>query len=268
MKRISLILISVLSLSFLFGQKGTDKPNPMRGVKTLTRSIYVYEEKFGEFIEVLKEKTIHKYDSKGNEVEISNYDSDGNLTNSDDGVSRTIYKYDSNGNMVEESYYDSDGNLTHNFFESSKISYKYDSNGNMVEYSLYDSDGSLNEKHISKYDSNGNMVEESGYDSDGSLNEKHIPKYDSNGNMVETSVYDSDGSLDIKTNYKYDSEGNQIEYLFEIFSEYISGMNEKTVTKYNRKNLPVEQMSYKQELKFGELQEKPNRKTIYEYEEY
>ena len=236
MKRISLILISVLSLSFLFGQKGTDKPNPMRGVKTLTRSIHVYEEKFGEFIEVLKEKTIHKYDSKGNEVEISNYDSDGNLTNSDDGVSRTIYKYDSNGNMVEESY--------------------------------YDSDGSLNQKNISKYDSNENQVEKSGYGSDGSLNRKTIYKYDSNGNMVEHSVYDSDGSLDIKTNYKYDSEGNQIEYLFEIFSEYVSGMNRKTVTKYNRKNLRVEQISYKQELKFGELQEKPNRKTIYEYEEY
>ena len=183
MKRTTLfitLLIVVFSITGLNGQKKTDKPNPMRGVKTLTRSIYVYEEKFGEFIEVLKEKTIHKYDSKGNEVEISNYDSDGNLTNSDDGVSRTIYKYDSNGNLVEDSWYDSEGLV------DSKTIYKYDSNGNMVEQSEYNSEGSVTKKDISIYNNKNRLVEEIKYEYEFNFGElREIPKRKTTYEYVE-----------------------------------------------------------------------------------
>ena len=177
------LIISLLILSVGFcQQKKTDEPNPMKGVKILTKSSYHLEEKFGEFIDVLKGKTIHKYDSKGNEVEMSNYDSDGNLEHGFVGVSKTISKYDSDGNEIEESEYDSDGSF------KSKTIYKYDSNGNRIEYSHY---------------------------------------------------YDSEGSLSSKTTYKYDD-----------------------------KNRRVEEIRYEYELKFGELQERPTTKTIYEYEEY
>ena len=60
-KKSYLIIPFLLLLTTIFGQsqKKTDKPNPMKGVKTLTKSKYIYEEKFGEFIEVLEEKIIH-----------------------------------------------------------------------------------------------------------------------------------------------------------------------------------------------------------------
>ena len=170
------LLLIVLLLSVGFSQqKKSDEPNPMKGVKTQTISNYDYEEKFGEFEEILIDKLI----------------------------------------------------------------YKYDSNGNMVELSSYDSDGSLMRKYISKYDSNGNNVELSSYDSDGSLFMKYISKYDSNGNKVEWLEYDLLGSLSGKSIYKYDS-----------------------------KNRIIESISYDLESKFGELQEIPTKKTIYQYEEY
>ena len=68
---------------------------------------------------------------------------------------------------------------------------------------------------------------------------KIISKYDSDGNKVEWLEYNSDGSLESKTIYKYDSNGNKVEWL-----------------------------KYDLESKFGELQEIPTKKTIYQYEEY
>ena len=146
----TLLIVSLLFLSVgVCQQKKTDEPNPMKGIKTETTSQYDFKKKFGEFKEILK--------------------------------TQSIFKYDSNGNMVEWSWYDSDGSL------ENKSIYKYDSNGNKVEWSRYVSDGTLKSKSISKYNSKNRLVEEIHY------------------------------------NYK---------------------------------------------LKFGELQETPTTKTIYEYEEY
>ena len=71
------------------------------------------------------------------------------------------------------------------------------------------------------------------------LEGKDIYKYDSNGNQVEQSNYDLGRLLDSKSIYKYDS-----------------------------KNRIIESISYDLESKFGELQEIPTKKTIYQYEEY
>ena len=151
MKRFSLILPLIILLTSCGKTTKEDEKtlNPKKGIKTETKFEYTYEEKFGEFEEILSMKK--------------------------------IYVYDPNGNLVEESKYDSEG--------------------------LVDS--------------------------------KTIYKYDSNGNMVEWSMYDSNGKLDIKS-----------------------------ISKYNDKNRLVEEIRYEYGLKFGELQEKPNRKTTYEYVEY
>ena len=79
-------------------------PNPKKGIKTETRLMYDYKG-FDGLKEIFFRKEITKYDSNGNIVEVSNYDSERSLR----GYS--IYKYDSNGNMVELSYYDSEGSL-------------------------------------------------------------------------------------------------------------------------------------------------------------
>ena len=89
MKNYLIIPLLILSVGFC-QQKKTDEPNPMKGVKTVTRFEYVYEEKFGKYNWVPKEKTkmgwdlqkfIYKYDSNGNRTETLIYDSDGSLRN-------------------------------------------------------------------------------------------------------------------------------------------------------------------------------------------
>ncbi len=103
----------------------------------------------------------------------------------------------------------------------------------------------LEGKDIYKYDSNGNKVEWLMYNSDGSLESKTIYKYDSNGNIIEESGYDSEGNL----------------------TDNVFGVS-KTIYKYDSKNRIIESISYDLESKFGELQEIPTKKTIYQYEEY
>ena len=96
MKNYLIIPLLILSVGFC-QQKKNDKPNPMKGVKTQTVIVYVYE--------TLIRKNISKYDSNGNKVEDSSYDSEGSW------FWTYTYKYDSNGNMVERFFYDSDEKL-------------------------------------------------------------------------------------------------------------------------------------------------------------
>ena len=105
-KTLLLIVPFLLLLSPLLGQKKTEKPNPKKGIKTETILKYEYEEKFGELEVILEGKYIYKYDSNGNNVEWSMYDSEGNLTDNVFGVSKTIYKYDSKNRIIESISYD------------------------------------------------------------------------------------------------------------------------------------------------------------------
>ena len=137
------LIISLLFLSVGFSQqKKTDEPNPMKGVKTQTELEYKYEEMNGEFKEILKEKTISKYDTDGNNVGWSNYDSEGNLNDGRFGFSKNITIFDSNGNKDALFYYNSDGKM------DNRWDYKYDSNGNKVEALNYDSYQKLKHKSI------------------------------------------------------------------------------------------------------------------------
>ena len=91
MKNYLIIPLLILSVGFC-QQKKNDKPNPMKGVKTQTVIVYVYE--------TLIRKNISKYDSNGNKVEDYPDGSDREIDR------QYIYKYDSNGNKVEGSIYD------------------------------------------------------------------------------------------------------------------------------------------------------------------
>ena len=48
----------------------------------------------------LDSKSLYKYDSQGNEIELAEYDSNGSLS------SKELYKYDSQGNMIEKVKYE------------------------------------------------------------------------------------------------------------------------------------------------------------------
>ena len=71
----------------------------MKGVKTKTEYQYEFEQKFGEFKELLKGKTIYQYDTNGNKVKSSQYGSDGSLKYKD------IFTYDSKNRIIESVKY-------------------------------------------------------------------------------------------------------------------------------------------------------------------
>ena len=182
-------------------RQGWDEDTPLYGnVESVTVTAYYLEERFGEAVrggveccdkyyfntsgDVVEQanyylgwshdgklmfKTIYKYDSNGNQIEVAKYHSDGSLWD------KYAYKYDSRGNMIEEAYYNSDGLLRY------KEIVKYDSHGNKIEEVGYNP----RYKHTYKYDSRGNMVEKAHYNSDGALRGKYTYKYDSHGSMIE-----------------------------------------------------------------------------------
>ena len=115
-KNYLIIPLLILSVGFC-QQKKTDKPNPMKGIKTQTVIVYVYEN--------LIRKNISKYDSNGNKVEDSSYDSEGSLN------WKHVKKYDSNGNMVERFFYDSDEKLDRKYI------WKYNDKNRLVVITKY-----------------------------------------------------------------------------------------------------------------------------------
>ncbi len=233
-------------------------------------------------------KVICKYDIAGNRIEESNYDSDGTINQ------KHSYKYNSAGEMIEASRYNEEGviewkktwkyeNNSKRVYEYTKMYYpdylignkthwKYYSEGYDLESLWYDEAGKLERKEIRKFDLDDNLVESSDYeyDSEGNLAtpynriSKTINKYDTNGNCIEESSYDLGGLLVQKHSYRYNSDGKNIEWLRYGKDELLE---EKIIYRYNN-NLLVEEMKFKYEFKFDELQEKPNFKTTYEYEEY
>jgi hypothetical protein len=147
----------------------------------------------------LEDRIIYKYDAKGNQLESSDYDSDGNL------IDRYNYKYDANGNEVENSSYDSNGRL------ENKYTTKYDANGNIVERNEYDSDGNIVSKSTHKYDSKGNLVEYNDFES-GTHNKKYIFNYDH---------YDEMGNWCRKVTY-YQEKPTSLEKPTEIIERKIT----------------------------------------------
>ena len=257
MKKILLIAL-LLSVGFC-QQKKTDEPNLKKGIKIETKYIYRFEEKFGDFKDILNFKQIYKYDTNGNMVEeLTHYVKFDNIP-SNYNYSKRIYKYDSNENKVEQSIIR--GRDKTSWSPSSLMVWKskYDTNGNMIDESCYVDDGSLFGKKIFKYDSNGNEVEYQNhsklneysmfYESNRSnqsyngfyLEEKHEFKYDNYGNKVEYINYGLYGEMPYKTIYKYDTNGNMVEEL-----DYNSDglLTDKQIYKYDTNGNMVEVLDY------------------------
>ena len=160
-------------------------------------------------------KTICKYDTQGNMIDVTLAKPDGSLSNHD--------VFNAKGYMIESNEYKTDGKL------SLKYTYKHDDNvlkprkltfwreeentkGNPLETCAYNPDGSLKEKKVSKntYDAKGNLTEANNYKSDGSVESRGTYKYDAQGNKIEFCVYNADGTRGDKYTWKYDNAGNWI----------------------------------------------------------
>lgn len=146
-------------------------------IEIIIVSEYKLSTKFGEaFIDALLEETIVKFNQDGNILEMSQYDSDGDLNR------RIEYtNYDVKGNLIEENHYDSDGRLS--------WKYTYNAKGNKIEESRYRLNGDLYNKIKCIYNENDKLIEENHYGSDGKLNWKCKYTYDEKSNLIEEISY-------------------------------------------------------------------------------
>jgi len=223
----------------------------------------------GQLINVIK----WDYDRYGNQIEISRYNSNGQLENDYFDMSKEVAHYSTNGLLMQRMNFDSDGKLIKN------TTFEYDKNDSLkqlIDYFLNYS-GQVNlEKNIFNYDSIGNEIKTSKYDGEGKLKEDMtgvsiwMYEYDSNRNIIKANGFDDDSSLYAIDERKYDSKNNLIDnkdffvdYLINYPNHYV-----QTSFNYDGKNRLIEKINYYQEPKFGRFVKRVTKKITHEYEDY
>ncbi len=137
------------------------------------------------------------YDSKGNILEVVEYDSNGIA------VAGNIYEYDSSGRLIM---------FNDNIELGNYEMYRYDENGLKTEMILYYSKPyKFLEKRIDKYNKAGKVVERIYYKPEGTISGREVFKYDEKGKEIERIEYRGDGAVICKHTAKYDEKGNLAE---------------------------------------------------------
>jgi len=135
--------------------------------------------------------TVTKYDTRGNVIEVVNYNEKGDI------ISVFVHEYDSRDNKVNfEQYQDNRRRLLY----SRKT--MYDARGNKTRE--YGFDGATGYNNTFKYDGNGKLSEIN-YFVENALNEKRIFKY--SGNKTEISIYDAGNNLTFRQENTYNDKG-------------------------------------------------------------
>lgn len=156
---------------------------------------YVTEESNFNLDGSLKEKTIIKYDERGNKLELLEYNSEGELN------VRQLYEIDERDNMIELRF-----NASGTSLDSVLVNkFIYDENDNEIERHRYYPNGSLFIKRIYKYDDKGNCIEAKGYNAEGDIVETYTYKYDQRNNLIEDiAEYKNDNTRGHRRVFKYD----------------------------------------------------------------
>ncbi len=196
--------------SIKFNRKGniTEKsfynPNTNSGVKIT----FIYNDA-GKLIEhnssdyktnKLHDKTIHKYDEFGKEIECKTFNSNNVL------VFKNIYKYDQNGNKIEMKMLDKN-------ILMEKQTFLYDDKSNQVQKNIYDGEN-LHRKETYKYDKDGYKYKKiEFYDKNGNCRDRFIVKtYDTKNRLIEDCDYSSKNIMTNIELYKYNGNNDVIEY--------------------------------------------------------
>lgn len=212
---------------------------------------------------------IRNYDSNGNRVLSSFYDSIGELT------LKVVEKYDMNGNKINILGYGRNGKLY------SKETIRYNKRDSIIERRLYNHKGINNYIDALKYDTNGNKVERLVYqmNSDNNLyldskysffyddniltqsihsndrmNIKTVKYYDLNGNFTELVSFDTDSIIKRRLVFKFDGQGNEVE---RLEYGYESKLIKRQVSKFDNRGNKIESIYYNSD---GKLHQKFNSK--------
>ena len=167
-----------------------------------------------------------KCDSRGNIIEISDYDKNGKLIEGWDGTAYIRNVFNEKNQKIESSNYDKKNQLVGDdsySYSASTTKYEYDNNGFVSKVSSFNIKGAYVTDYapITKYknDARGNKIEVTYLNEDGTNYYESITKneYNDKNELVKTSEYDLNGDLydaygyGASTEYKYDSRGNLIE---------------------------------------------------------
>lgn len=167
-------------------------------------------------------QTNKNYDTKGNVIRETNYDSAGRL-------SFEIYQcFNEMGNLIEKIKKD----ITDTIYRET---YLYGKNGVINEYYFYKAqDLTYSYKDIFGYDYKGNLIERKSYNFNGTLKRELKYEYDQERNLIE--LQDDDYSIDSfsRTSSKYDDKGNRIESTLSIPGD--ETFIDKTTWRYNEKS--------------------------------
>jgi len=267
------LLLLFFSIGFSQNPK-IEKTKYIEGVKTLIEKQYVYEEKFGEFIDRLSGKFIYEFNTDGNILKKSTFNSDGSLDskvlytyNSSKKLvaedhyiksnlnSEYIYEYDRYGYNFKKSYYNKDGlqSVTKN---------EFDFKGNKIKETVYNADGSLYSVRKLKFDSQGNYLTADDYKFDGTLKWRFIAERDSVGNLIKEKKYFGDGKIVWTKQYSYNEMGDQTYSSFLMDGFLVDGFSRN---KYDKNNKLIEMFWFKYESKFNEMVKIPHSKYTFDY---
>ena len=182
-----------ISLS-LFSQDKKKLKKEIKGFKI--KSITEMVTEFNNGKESTRKDVFTAYDKNGEILSREDYHKDGMLKHKETNI------YDSKGNKIEETIFES-AEKQPKPEKNVKHTSKYDSNDNLIEDMEYDGTGKLMQKMQFSYNSKGDKILEVTFDSDGKLTKKTVYTFDSKGLRAEKKEYDGANTLISSRKYQY-----------------------------------------------------------------
>lgn len=158
----------------------------------------------------LSVRTTYIYDDYGNQVEVWNYDKNGEVISDSDGITCTAKTYNVMGECVREVFYDSNGQATPGPSGYAVREMLYDAAARVIQYNYFDADGMP-------------MTQESGWPASVSQ------QWNDRGYLAEEITYNETGEYFLRENsavrivYAYNSGGiNTVQQHYDAQDQLVS----------------------------------------------
>ena len=188
-------LILFLSLKLMFSvnaqyDRETIERNRMAKARVKTQTLWTYDYVNGKPSSKGYKSTVTKYDTKGNVIEIIDYNQEGKV------ISSKTYQYDNRNNRINSKMYD----------EQRKVKYSQeietDASGKKIKESGFDGNDRYNNAYT--YDGSGRLIEIK-YTENNAIKERRQFKY--SGNKTEILIFNANDVLSGRQENTYNDLG-------------------------------------------------------------
>lgn len=174
--------------------------------------IYLYDDKnrlvaetvFFELSESEEKRVIKRNDADKTEEEIIFY--------GDEPGEKVLRKLDEKGNVIESTHFDEDGN------EIGRTEYTYTSGGKIATEKEFDEDGNVIKSLTNEYDEKGYILKQK-MESDYEDRLDHVLEYQREDKKEIITTKDLKGNVQLRVENEYDEKDNLIRYRFESIIE-------------------------------------------------